>query len=311
MKSVSPHIQFLPNSEINKAKWNDSINLSQNKLIYARSFYLDNIAPGWDALTGENYEWVLPLTARTKFGITYLYQPPFTQQLGVFYQPGVVVPYKEIIEYLQHQYRFCEVNWNYEVSALPAHLSLQITTATNFILDLSANYKNTAASYHGDLVRNLKRSKRFQLSYREQGEYDKSIQLYREQYGKRMPHVNNNDYDNFKKICSYCSENGMLICREAVDEQGTMMATVLLLVDGKRIYNLMNSTTDAGRKSEANHFLLDGVIKEFSGKDFFFDFEGSDLPGVKNFYQNFGSINQPYFTLKYNLLPWPLKLLKK
>lgn len=311
MKSISCHIQFLQNSEINKAKWDDCISISQNRLIYAQSFYLDNIAPGWSALIGENYEWVLPLTTRTKFGITYLYQPSFTQQLGVFCQPGVAVPYKDIIEYLQRQYQFCEVNWNYSVSTLPPDPSLQITTATNFILDLSATYKNIETNYHGDLLRNLKRSKRFQLFYREQGEYDQSIQLYREQYGQRMPHVNDDDYRNFKKICSYCRENGMLLCREAVDEHGTTMATVLLLVDGKRIYNLMNSTTAAGRKSEANHFLLDAVIEEFSGKDFIFDFEGSDLPGVKNFYQNFGSINQPYFKLKYNLLPWPLKLVKK
>jgi hypothetical protein len=311
LKTVSPNILFLQNSEINKAKWDESINVSENGLIYARTFYLNSIAPGWDALTGENYKWVLPLITRTKYGISYLYQPSFTQQLGIFYQPGIIVPYKEIIGCLQQQYRFCEVNWNYAVSKIPSDLPLEINAANNFILDLSASYKNTAANYHGDLAKNLKRSARFQLFYRAHAEYDTCIRLYRQQYAIRMPHVKEIDYVNFRKICSCCQQNNMLICREAVDQHGTVLASVLLLTDSKRMYNLMNSTTDAGRKSEANHFLLDAVIKEFSGNNFILDFEGSDLPGVKTFYQNFGSINQPYVKLKYNRLLWPLKLLKK
>ena len=73
----------------------------------------------------------------------------------------------------------------------------------------------------------------------------------------------------------------------------------------------MNTTTPAGRKTEANHFLLDSIIKEFSDQPFVFDFEGSDLPGVKAFYQNFGPVNEGYLMVKYNNLPWPLSWLKK
>jgi hypothetical protein len=40
------------------------------------------------------------------------------------------------------------------------------------------------------------------------------------------------------------------------------------------------------------------------------DFEGSDHPGIAHFYENFGSINQPYFFYRHNRLPWPLRLLK-
>jgi hypothetical protein len=73
----------------------------------------------------------------------------------------------------------------------------------------------------------------------------------------------------------------------------------------------MNSTTPDGRKKEANHFLLDQVIKEFAGKPLIFDFEGSDVPGIKSFYEKFGAINQPYYSLHFNLLPAPFKWLKR
>ncbi len=74
---------------------------------------------------------------------------------------------------------------------------------------------------------------------------------------------------------------------------------------------MMNTTTQKGRDEEANHFLLDKVIKEFAGQPLLFDFEGSDLPGVREFYEKFGAINQPYFHYHYNGLSWPLRLLKR
>lgn len=308
---TSPAIQFLKNKEIDKVRWDECVKGAANGLIYARTFYLDNIAAEWSALAGENYEWVLPLTNKKKYGISYLYQPPFTQQLGFFSKPGITVPYKEIINYLQKHYGFCEINWNYATSPLLTILPLLIETASNFILDLSIGYENIAANYHTDLIKNLKRNKRFQHVYRATNDYNKSIQLYREYYGKRIPHVKESDYKNFSEICSYAIQNNMIICREAVNEQGTLMAAALLLFDGKRLYNLMNTTTEAGRRTEANHFLINAIVEEFSGKEIVLDFEGSDLPGVKSFYENFGAVNQPYFRLKYNHLAWPLKLFKK
>jgi hypothetical protein len=77
-------MQFLHHKEIDKQRWDSCIRSSPNGLIYAPSFYLGNLCPGWHALADENYEWVLPITHNTKCAISYLYHPPFTQQLGVF-----------------------------------------------------------------------------------------------------------------------------------------------------------------------------------------------------------------------------------
>lgn len=304
-------IRFLYSHEINKQQWDECINTSPNGLIYARSFYLDNLCPGWNALTGENYDWVFPITHKTKFGISYLYQPPFTQQLGVFAKRGIIIPFHEIIQWLKQHFKFWEINWNYATDTSCVIPPLQIKAATNFILDLSKGYDGIAANYHTILIKNLRRSKRYQLVYKKTDDYNRCIDLYREYYGSRMSHVEENDYKKFTDICSYASLHKMIECREVVADEDKLQATVLLLVDRKRLYNLMNVTTEAGKKTEANHFLLDAVIREFSGKELLFDFEGSDLPGVKAFYRYFGAVNQQYYMTRYNDLPWPINLIKK
>lgn len=304
-------IQFLQNNETDKRQWDECITASPNGLLYAKSFYLDIICPGWNALSGANYDWVLPVTHKKKWGISYLYQPPFTQQCGVFAKKGVLVPYQQIIKWLQQHYKFWEVSWNYATDSSIFYSPVHINPAANFILDLKNNYESILLNYNNVLIKNLKRSKHCQHVYKITKDFDTCINLYKKHYGHRIPHVTLADYKKFSAICSYAANNKMLVCRQVVNDKGECFAAALLLTDGKRLYNIINVTTEAGRKRQANHFLLDSIIREFSGRDVLFDFEGSDLPGVKAFYENFGAVNQPFFRIKFNDLPWPVKLIKK
>ncbi len=303
-------ILHLSHPQINKQRWDECIQQSNASLIYAHSFYLDNIAPGWNAIIANDYSWVLPLTHRRKLGFTYLYQPAFTQQLGVFAKPGVLVPWTDILVCMQQQYSFCEVNWNFTTPA-EALKEVITSTATNLIVDLSASFDVIASGFSKDLQRNVKRATRFGFAYEPTSDYATCIKLYHLHYGSRIPHVIEKDYKAFHRVCTHAAQNGMLYCRQAINEQGDVLAIALLLFDGKRLYNMMNTTTELGRKTEANHFLLESIIREFSGRNMLFDFEGSDLPGVKRFYEQFSQVNQPYYSLRYNALPRPLRWLKQ
>src|SRR6266550_2768979 len=69
------HIHYLQRQDIDLIKWNACITAAPNGLIYARSFYLDAMtAEQWDGLVMGDYEAVMPLPWRRKFGFYYLYQ---------------------------------------------------------------------------------------------------------------------------------------------------------------------------------------------------------------------------------------------
>ena len=87
-------IAYLTYQQINKSKWDDCINKSINKLIYAESFYLDTITENWDAIVLNDYEAVMPLIWKKKFGIKYLYQPAFLQQAGIFVSKKIKISVK-------------------------------------------------------------------------------------------------------------------------------------------------------------------------------------------------------------------------
>ncbi|MBS1664820.1 MAG: GNAT family N-acetyltransferase [Bacteroidetes bacterium] len=304
MNEGTPHIQYLKRHQIDTGRWDLCIQQSANQLIYAHAFYLDHMAEGqWDALVLNDYEAVMPIPWRRKWGLRYACQPAFTQQLGVFgssVSPSIVDPF---LDRLQTHIRLAELDLNYQ-NPKPG-----LTRRVNFILSLDAPYEQLAANYKKDLVRNLKLANT--LDYLQDISLEETLDSYREHYASRLPYFRPADYKNFGRICRQMQQQGQLLLRAAVDPQGQILATALLLRDAHRLYLLQSTTLPAGRKKEANHFLLDRLIQEWAGSRLVLDFEGSEQPGIAHFYANFGSIDQPYFFFRHNNLPWPVRLFKR
>lgn len=126
-----------------------------------------------------------------------------------------------------------------------------------------------------------------------------------------MQHVTAKDYQQLNLLMQYLHTQKKVLVRTIVNEKNEILSSVVLLKDNKRYYNIINVTNEEGRKKEANYLLYDSLFKELANQEMLFDFEGSDLVGVQKFYQKFGATNQPYFHWHYNLLPMPIKWLKK
>src|SRR5690349_19187878 len=75
-------IRYFSYEEVDREKWDACVLASPNGFIYARSFYLDGLCR-WDALVMGDYEYLMPLPVRKKYGFRYIYTPPFTGQLGI------------------------------------------------------------------------------------------------------------------------------------------------------------------------------------------------------------------------------------
>ena len=131
-------IRCLENKAIDKPKWDALIAECGN--IYAYSWYLDIAHPGWDALVDDDYQAVMPLTGGKKFGVNYLFQPFFVQQLGVFSKtPMTEGKLNDFLDAIPDKYRFCELRLN------------ESNTLDNDIEEF--DYHHICANYCHDIVR--------------------------------------------------------------------------------------------------------------------------------------------------------------
>ncbi len=299
-------IKYFTNKEIDKKKWDDCIANAANSLIYAYSFYLDAMAKNWDAMVLNDYEAVMPLTWNKKYGIRYLYQPPFTQQLGIFSKEPIAGKTEQaFLEIIKTRFQFAEIFINIK------NIYPKVKSIANFMLALNVPYQNIYSGYKNDLVKNIKHAEKFSLAYTTSENYIEAIDIYIREYALRTPHVKESDYKAFKKLCGILLEKNRLLVRKVVSEKKELLAIAIFLNDERRLYNILSTVLPAGRTTEANHFLFDELIKEFTGKIELLDFEGSDIEGIAAFYKKFGAINHPYYFLRYNNLPWPFKYLKQ
>jgi hypothetical protein len=316
MPTAGHHIHYLKRSEIDGVRWDDCIAGAANRLVYGFTWYLDAMTGGqWNALVWDDYQAVMPLTSRCKWGISYLYQPAFTQQTGIFSRSPI--PPETVETFLSvaaRYYRFAEIFLNYG----NPHPSL--STHENLILPLKDPYPILQDRYKKDLTRNLRIAASSGLSYTPDFDLGAAIEAYRSEYASRHPAIRPGDYTRFYDLCKSLRSPGIsgpaiqpgspsLILRAALNGSG-LCATALLIRDANRIYLLQSTTPPAGRKLAANHFLIDQLVREFAGTGLILDFEGSDLPGIAYFYANFGALRQPYFFHRHNRLTWPWRLLK-
>ena len=299
------NLQILPSYQIDTAKWDACVAKSSNGLVYASFAYLNSMADNWSGLIINDYESIMPLPWRRKWGITYLYTPPFMQQLGLIGNTFLVD--ENILKAINKFTKYGDYFFNFPNKLFPFNGTL--SSKCNYILVLSVGYDSIKKGYSNELNGYLKKVNIAGLQYKDANVKD-AIDLYQKHYQLRMPHLQNEDFEHYKKLCSILEKEEKAFAKEVLDKSGNQLAIALFLKDNKRIYNLMPTTLPDGRKQFAMHFLLDSLFQDYAQQELLFDFEGSDLTGVKKFYEQFGSINQPYLHWHFNNLPWLLKLIK-
>jgi hypothetical protein len=298
-------IRYLERNDIDSEKWDKCIQAASNGLIYARSFYLDAMAKNWSALVAGDYQYVMPLTWNKKYGFIYLYQPAFTAQLGVFFtgsQDNTIL--EKFIERTQMQFKFCEICLNF-ANKVPG-----TSDRVNYVLNLGKTYPEIRMGYKKRLLENLQEADSYHLNYMDSGNYPETIHLFKSQYGNRFPHVRETDYLHFEKLCRELTRNKMIFARQVKDPSGNLLNSSIFFRDENRIYNIMSVSLPSGREKRAHFFLLDQLIMEFATENMWLDLEGSEVPGIAEFYRKFGTVNQAFPFLKYNHLPFPFRLFK-
>ena len=290
-------ISYLQYEDINKEKWDHCIDTAPNGLIYAYPFYLDAMSNNWSALVANDYEIVMPLTWNRKFGVSYLRQPAFTQQSGLFGN----IPFTENVteEFLNKALKlfpFAEINLNYA-----NEYKKGTTERCNLILPLNNSFAEIEKSFKNDLKKNIKKANKNSLIYTSSEEIENAIESYRNIYSAKL-HTSQKDYENFRELCFILKEKEQLLVRKVNSKDEQLLAIAIFFKDKKRIYNIMSTTFSEGRSMEANHFLLHELIKEFSGQNLILDFEGSEIPSINFFYRKFGAIEQSYPFVRINNL---------
>lgn len=298
-------IQYLQRAQIDTEKWDRCIREAPNGLIYASSPYLDNSAPGeWGALVKGDYEAVMPLPARRKIGIAYLFQPALTPVLGVF---GKIVTTGLVYQFLQHippYFKLWDINLNH---CNRIDNGYPVFQRNNYILPLCHDYEILHKGYSVNMRRNLRKAHQSTCEVRKMAGIEHIISLCKSTFPTFMK-VEAGFFDRMVNIYKHFSQQAALY--GVYNEKGRLLASAAFLFFGNRAYYWLVGNDEEARRWNASALLLDSFIKDHAGSNWILDFEGSDVGSIAGFYQKFGAQLEPYYTIYLNRLPPLLKWIK-
>lgn len=299
-------IDYIPHKAIDKTKWDACISSAPNGLVYALSHYLDATAITWDALVLNDYEAVMPLPTRKKMGFQYLFEPAFTPTLGVF---GREISAQLVTAFLQSipaAVKFWDYSLNHfnpvEPGKYPAY------SRNNFVLPLNNSYEWLQQQYNENTRRNSRKALKMGCVLKKHINIDSIITICEKEMA-RFTRASPGLFDQLKKI--YLQQGDAAVTYGVENEKGVLIASAAFLIFNQRACYWLVGNTAENRKYAASFLLIDSFIKDHQQQPLLLDFEGSDKPGIADFYKKFGAQPEPFTTIYYNKLPFPFSLYKK
>lgn len=304
------HIEYVKHSEINKAKWDACVARAPNGYIFSQSFYLDGMCQ-WDALIAGNYQILMPLPYNQKMGIAYIYHPYFMGQLGIItLQPVSTAMLQAFVAAIPLKFKYVDLDFNEGNPLIHLH-NAQCHLRNNYVLALDKPYHLIENNYSKDAKKNLRRAAEHLLQVQENIPSALVISYFKAAYASVNKGITQTHYHQLEAVCNSALQQQKGFTIGLKDTAGNIVAAAFWGIDEKRIYYICGAPTTAGRSMQAQHALIDAVIKKYAGSKLLLDFEGSDIPFVATFYKKFSpSLNQ-YMHIRMNRLPFWLKWLKR
>lgn len=298
-------IQYLRHQQIDKKRWDQLITHAPGGTLYGQSWYLDAACPGWEALVNADYSMAMPLTARRKYGFSYLYQPLLSQQLGIFSRTRLKT--EDVDEFLgavPRVFKLVEIALN---DHTPAGTLYPVEQHTTCKLNLNIPYAQLQERYNENTRRNLKKAASENLRFRTNIPLPEFLELLRKDKspGANILAHRKNRPALLRLVPALLNRNAGMICGVR-NRHGDLLSAALVGQYKGLHYYLAPAMNEASREARAMFYLIDRYIHLHAGLPATLDFEGSDIESVARFYKGYGASPHTYTSLRINRLPWPL-----
>ncbi len=289
-------IKYLHRGQIDNEHWNRVIASSGFETVYAQSWYLDSCAENWGAFILQDYEFVMPVAFRLKFGFKYIYQPRFCQQLGVYSEnlvDGKVL--RLFLDALNEKFKFGDYAFN-EGNLLGEQQGFEVTDNTNYTLQMSSPYEELTQAYTSNCKRNVRKAHHSDLEFSEDISIRELVLL-----KKQYDHIKQPD-EHYRLLINMFSEmqEAGNVKAYGVKQGSDLHAGAIFAFGNKRVHYLLSVSTEEGKKNSGMFYVIDKVLQLNSGKGLYLDFEGSNISSVARFFSGFGAQPQYYQRIRFN-----------
>ncbi len=290
----------------NKELWDSFVLSSPQGSMYSTADYLRCIAPdceGWIVLDGEKWMAIMPFFPGKKWGLSTCFMPAFCQFQGVLFGKSESSEYRKTTEHYQildvilksmEHVQWFDMQFHTSFNALLPFIwgKYQIIPRITYHLNLKDEHNAYSNRHHRSLKKPDTQS--FELKVNPSSDiFIRHLQkhLQSKELGK------SHSVDKVRCLIQHVKPELMDIL-ECWSGDEWLSGMLVLKYKGVCTYYLGTSSA-LGKSKQAMTWLMDQAIQRARSEGFeVFDFEGSVLPGVEEFFRGFGGTPKVYYKMR-------------
>jgi hypothetical protein len=290
-------VKLITREHIDVERWNQTIEASGKENIFCYSWYLDAVAENWNAIVSDDYSSLIPVPFTSKLGVKQMYQAPFTREYDLF---GETFDWQEVLSLLQKDFKAIEFRNGGD------NFPEKGTERIHQWLELKDDFQS---GYRSNARRILKKAKAL-FSVESGSDVSLLIDLFKRTTAHKIDSIKEADLIKLTHLMKTAIELGkgeMWI----VKEENQLVAAGFFLKDKKRITYLKGASEEEAKRNGSMYVLMDFAFNHYCQNHSTFDFGGSDVENVANFYKKFGAVDRTYYNYRIDNLPFWFKTIKK
>lgn len=302
----------------NKEQYRTWSSMQDKMPIFMQPWWLDAVCAGkeWDVLLSKDEHGTIlaamPYLFRQKAGFKWIIMPQLTQIGGIWIPPGSICQGADtqaqstaICHDLAQQLRALRPDYycqQYPISS-SAVAAMQ---AMGYRVKERITYRLTDLSDMNAVIAGFSRDKRRQLRKAADLVMDTEMtvdQLYDfhafclHEQGKQISY--SRDLLHAMHLGAVSHQQGQIL--RIRNEQGDTQAAAMVVWDQQTLYYLIQCHTRKDRATHAGERVALEAIRLAARKGLIFDFEGSMIPGIAEYFRQFGATPATYYSVeKYN-----------
>lgn len=285
-------MRLLARKDINDEIWNRKVENSsiENYILY--SWAMDATSENWCAIVDGDYDFLFPLPFSIKLGVKRARQQVYSRQVDFIGDQNLLL---KAIELLKTEFKEFDVRISENEQG--------ITDQHFQVLDLENDF-----DYSTNAKRIIKKSEH--LKYVQTDDLTTLMSLYTSNTHQKLNNSNEN-LSRLKGLMSSFLENGKGYAFSAFDGE-KIVGACFIIEDKSTATYLIGDSNPEEKKAGVVYGMINYAIQKAQEKKMKrFDFGGSNVASVAQFYRKFGAKNQNYTRIVWDNSPFWFKTLKK
>lgn len=295
----------LRSDEIDPNSWNELVNHCKWSRIFSKYDYLKAVNPEFEAIVeidNDKYLNAFPLMFKKRFGIMYLVQPVFTQQIQILSRESEAGEafLNEICNVLGQSISMRLSLDSQSASLLQKNSHFQSSTRITYILNLGEH--DFSQSFSKNHKRNIKAANKLNWTLDINNDFHALLSGFIKNKGRQIK-ISRDFLNAYDRLMPFFASDKYINIFSALDENGDRMASGLFAGYKDVMTFLLSFSNEKAKKAGIMHAIINEWLLNYSTGYKQLDFEGGNIASLGRFYSSFGAEKQEFVFLEKHRFP--------